>query len=176
MDKLRTPTKLKIEYVPIENLTLYQRNPRRISRLEINRLIRSIRQDPSFFDARPCLVNEIDGKLEIYAGQQRYKAAKRLRWKKIPCFIEKDLNDEAIKRRLILDNRHNGEWDYEMLACDFEVPDLLDFGFTRAELDLDVDKQETSDVVAHAETKAPSVDARQETLCPNCGHVFTPPE
>lgn len=162
---------LQIEFMPLEKLTLYQRNPRRISRLELNRLQRSMKHDPGFFTARPCLVNKIDGQFLVYAGNQRVKAAKKLGWKKIPCFIEENLSDKIMQERLIKDNRHNGEWDYDMLASDYEIKDLLELGFSKSELEIG----DTAEELEKAEQQYRAEKREEEkkgVMCPNCGHVF----
>lgn len=156
------------DFIDIAQLTLYQRNPRRISRLELNRLQRSMKQDPGFFNARPCLVNKINGELLVYAGNQRVKAAKKLGWKKIPCFIEEDLSEEIMQQRLIKDNRHNGEWDYDMLANEYEVEDLTDLGFSKTELEIG----EAEQTYGLEGIKYDKREEKKEKMCPNCGHMF----
>lgn len=55
-------------------------------------------------------VNEKDGKLVVYAGNQRLKAMKELGWKEAWCEIEKDMPEEKMSKEAIIDNTSSGEW------------------------------------------------------------------
>ena len=83
---------------------------------------------------RPCLVNSIDGKLIIYAGNQRARAAKKIGFKEVPCIVVENLDEETMKKRVVLDNLHHGEFDYDILACDYEIEDLVEMGMSEKEL------------------------------------------
>lgn len=122
-----------------------------------------------FFENRPCLVHEKDGKLEVYAGNQRVRAAKKIGCKQVPCIVESGLLPEVIKKRIILDNSHNGFWDFEELANSFEVDLLLDSGFTMEQL---VPIGKDLDVMQEEDTEEPQDVAKKQKICPSCGHVF----
>jgi len=152
-----------LELIELDDLILAEENPRTISKDEMDKLCKSMREDPDFINCRPILVNKNkDKKLIVYAGNQRVRAAKILGWKKIPCILEFDLSDEKMKIRMILDNRHNGQWDYDLLAGNFEIEMLLDLGFDPKDLDIGIDLIETNET----EKK------KKEKVCPNCGHEF----
>ena len=96
----------------------------------MDKLCSRMQQDQDFIWCRPCLVNEIDDKLIVYAGNQRVRAAKKLKWKDIPCIIEKNLSEEMIKERTISDNTHFGAWDMDVLANVYDLDMLIDCGFS----------------------------------------------
>ncbi len=123
-----------IQYIKIKDLSLLDNNPRKITSEQLNKLCSSLESDKDFFNLRPCLVNRIDGKLTVYAGNQRVRAAKKLKWKEVPCIVEENLDENVMKSRIIKDNKAFGEWDWDLLGNDFEFPDLLDWGFTPEEL------------------------------------------
>lgn len=125
---------VEIVHLNISDLKLLKNNPRKISKDQMDKLCESLKNDPDFFINRPCLVNEKDDVLEVYAGNQRVRAAKKLKWKKVPCIIEKDLSEHIVKERIIKDNKTYGEFDYEILANEWDVDLLLDAGFTPEEL------------------------------------------
>lgn len=120
--------------VNIKDLTLLERNPRKITKDQMQKLCKSIQSDPDFLFNRPVLVHDKDGKLEVYAGNQRVRAAQQLKWKTIPCIIEKGLLEEIIKERIIKDNKTYGEFDIDMLANEWDSEILKDCGFTDGEI------------------------------------------
>jgi DNA modification methylase len=126
----------EIVNVKISKLKLLEKNPRKIDKIQFEKLCKSLQDDPAFLNNRPVLVNEQDGKLEVYAGNQRVRAAKKLGWKEVPCIVEKNLSDEIVKARTIKDNKTYGEFDFDILANDFEMEMLFDAGFTASDFDL----------------------------------------
>jgi hypothetical protein len=61
-------------------------------------------------------------------------------------------------------NRNHGEFDYDILANSWDVPDLLDWGFNPEELELiAIDPLESED---KQEKK------KKKHTCPSCGHEF----
>jgi len=128
----------EIKNVDIKSLKLLERNPRKITKEAMTKLCDSLIKDPNFLQSRPVLVNDKDGCLQVYAGNQRVQAAKKLKWKQIPCIIEKDLSDEMVKDRVVKDNQTFGVFDYDILAADYEIEDLLAAGFTPEQLEYDV--------------------------------------
>jgi ParB-like chromosome segregation protein Spo0J len=128
----------EIKRVEIQHLKLLEDNPRTITKESLESLCASIKSDPEMLWRRPVLVNDVEGSLTVYAGNQRVIAAKWIGWTTIPCIIDKDLPKEIIKRRVLIDNRHSGEWDYDILANTFSMDDLFDAGFTPEELELDM--------------------------------------
>lgn len=106
------------EYLPIADLEILDENPRDISHEEFENLCKEIEQDPNYFIQRPCLVNKLTdvGKQVIYAGSQRYRAAKVLGYTEVPCFIEENVPHEVQERRMLLDNHHHGKWNEQKLA------------------------------------------------------------
>jgi len=105
-------------------------NPRTITREDLGRLAGRIKEDPTFFDNRPCLVNFTDGQYLCYAGFQRaHAAAKVLKWKEVPCMIESDVPTDVMRKRAILDNTHDGKWDADVLSgWEFEMDELREMG------------------------------------------------
>lgn len=119
-----------IVQVDIKKLKLLEKNPRKISSDQMQKLCQSLESDPDFFLNRPCLVNQKDDELHVYAGNQRISAAKKLKWKQVPCIIDKDLAPELIRERIIRDNVHHGEFDWDILKVEYDPLELIDMGFT----------------------------------------------
>ena len=114
-----------ITLTPIKNLNLLSYNPRTITTEAMDKLCKSLREDPDFLRNRPVLVNRVDGVLNVYAGTQRVRAAKKLKWKEVPCIVEENLSDDLIKVRMNKDNLHSGEFDWDILGNEFELEDLF---------------------------------------------------
>ena len=114
----------------IDLIQLLVDNPRDISDKDFKSLCADIKKDPNFLLQRPPLIN-YDTKQNIYvcyAGNQRAKAAKELGYKELDVWIENDVPKKLQDERMLKDNLHRGEWNFEMLT-NFEVPELIDFGF-----------------------------------------------
>jgi DNA modification methylase len=124
--------------IPLKNLTLLEKNPRKINAEQMAKLEKSLTDDPSFLERRPVLVNKVNDVHIVYAGNQRVRAAKKLKWKDIPCIVDENLSDDVMKDRVIKDNKTFGEFDFEMLANEFDIEKLLDAGFTPEELHIDI--------------------------------------
>jgi DNA modification methylase len=124
-----------MQLIPTTQLKKREKNPRKIDQQQLDKLCKNIESDPEFFNLRPCLVKQLsDKKYEIYAGNQRFEAAKKLGWKKIPCIIS-EAADDLIKKRIVLDNTHSGEFDYEILKQDYDFQQLESLGFKPEELE-----------------------------------------
>lgn len=125
---------MPIEEIEIKNLKMLEKNPRKITKQAMLKLVSSLEDDPSFIKERPVLVNLVNGVYEVYGGNQRVKAAKKLKWKTISCAVSEDLPEERIKERIIKDNQTYGEFDYSALASDWDVDMLLDCGVAQEQL------------------------------------------
>lgn len=152
--------------IKISDLQLLEKNPRKITKEQMNKLCESIVNDPQFLYNRPVLVNDKDDVLTVYAGNQRVRAAKSLKWKTIPCIVEKDLSDEIIKSRIVKDNKTYGTFDYDMLANEWDIETLFECGFTSTEIDGYLEKVEVDDPVLKDEKE------KKLKMCPSCGHEF----
>lgn len=116
--------------IPFADLEFLDDNPRTIKEPKFKTLVERIRNDPDFFQHRPCLVNHTEGRYLCYAGFQRaHAAAKVLRWKEIPCSVENDVPMDLMRRRAIYDNTHDGEWNSEVLSSwEYEVEEYREMG------------------------------------------------
>ena len=103
-------------------------NPRVIKDDKFKKLVKSIKEFPQMMELRPIIVDE---KNIIQGGNMRYKALVELGYKEIPDnWVKqgKELTEEQWKEFVIKDNVGFGEWDYELLANDFNSYDLVNWG------------------------------------------------
>lgn len=113
----------KIEYVKTETLKCHPNNPRTIKNAAFKKLCESIKEDPEYFEARPCLVNK-DG--IVFAGNQRLRAAQHLGLKEITVIVMDNPALEA--KRMLRDNVSAGEWDFDVLTNSFDEKTIMEAG------------------------------------------------
>lgn len=117
----------EIEYRRVEELTLLEDNPRKISVEQMERLKESIDKNPDYFECRPVILSDRTGELVVIAGNQRVKAATAIGLEAVPTILLSGLTEEREKEIIIRDNVNNGEWDEELLA-DWDAALLDDWG------------------------------------------------
>ncbi|MBR2140899.1 MAG: ParB N-terminal domain-containing protein [Rickettsiales bacterium] len=103
-------------------------NPRRITKENFDKLKQSIKDNPDYFEARPLIVSNRTGENVIIAGNQRYKASQQLGLEQVPCVVLEGLTEEKEKEIIIRDNVELGEWDYDILADEWDSDELNDWG------------------------------------------------
>jgi hypothetical protein len=162
----------EIQLIPIKSLTLLDRNPRKISKEQFAKLCKSLTDDPDFFHNRPALVNMTNAEYKVYAGNQRILAAKKLKWKEVPCIIDVDLGEDIIAQRIIKDNAHYGSWDDDILSADYDMNILLDSGFEKSYFD-GFDNIESFTPPKDADEVLEEQKKAKMCACPECGHEFT---
>lgn len=111
-------------------------NPRIIKDDAFKKLVKSIRELPEMASVRPIVVNQ---DMVVLGGNMRLKAMKEAGWTEVPI-VQVDWDEEKQRQFIIKDNVSGGEWDWEMLANEWEASDLLDWG-----LDLPSDFQAPED-------------------------------
>lgn len=119
--------KLEIEYVDINSIKPYEKNPRH-NEEAIPYVMNSIKE---FGFKNPII---IDKNNVIIAGHTRLESAKRLGMNEVPIIHADDLNEEQIKAFRLADNKvsEKAEWDIDLLneeLGNFDTIDMTDFGF-----------------------------------------------
>ena len=108
----------------ISNVKLNPNNPRLIKDDKFKKLVQSIKEFPEMLNIRPVVVNQ---DMVILGGNMRYKACKEAGLKEIPIIIT-DLSEEKQREFLIKDNTSGGEWDWEVLANEWNSEELEAWG------------------------------------------------
>lgn len=125
-------------------------NPRQWKKKEMEQLKKSLQETPELFDARGILVVPKDGKFVVLGGNMRLAASKSLGLDEVPCIIfPEDTPVEKLKEIVIKDNGAFGEWDYDLLANEWDDLPLTDWG---------VPAWETSDDQRDVETEVQEDD------------------
>lgn len=119
----------KIQYLPIGQLVLNPENPRLIRDAGFRRLVKSLKDCPELFDARPCICSNRTGKNVIMGGNMRYLAAKELKYKDVPAIIMSGLTEDQEREIVIKDNGETfGEWNMDLLSSSWDDLPLVDWG------------------------------------------------
>lgn len=113
---------------PLNTLVKLENNPRTIKDLEFEKLKTSIKDNQDYFNARPIILSNRTGNLVIIAGNQRYEAALSLGLKEVPTYLIENLTEEREREIVIRDNVSNGEWDYDILANEWDSVELDEWG------------------------------------------------
>lgn len=157
---LKEPVLVKLS---VDLIEFPEWNPRDISAREFKKLRTEIKQDPDFLKQRPPLINHITSEKRFicYAGNQRGKAAIENGETEIWAWVQEDVPKEIQDARMLKDNLHRGEWNWEKLKA-FDVGFLNNVGFRFDEMgelfkDKNAVKNDTFNAdEAYDEIKAPS--------------------
>jgi ParB-like chromosome segregation protein Spo0J len=121
----------------ISEIKLNPNNPRLIKDDKFEKLVKSIKEFPEMLDIRPIVVNS---DMVILGGNMRFKACKEAGLKEIPVIVADNLTEEQQREFLIKDNTSGGEWDFEMLANEWDNEQLEDWGLDLVGFDIDSDE------------------------------------
>tara|TARA_Y100001938_G_scaffold47854_1_gene66668 strand:- start:37 stop:525 length:489 start_codon:yes stop_codon:yes gene_type:complete len=124
---------MNIEKIEISKLKPARYNPRQISTKQYNDLKKSIER---FGLVDPIIVNK---DFTIIGGHQRYKICKELKHKEIDCVVL-DLTKEQERELNVRLNKNTGEFDFDILSTEFDIDELVDWGFKHIDLGLNIDK------------------------------------
>ena len=125
----------------LDELTDYYKNPRSLSEKEFKQLKTSL--DKFGMIDKP-IVNA-DSAHTIIGGHQRKHVLEASGVKECECWIpDRELSDKEVEELNIRLNKNTGQWDFDVLANEFQLDDLLDWGFSEKELgihpDIDFDE------------------------------------
>ncbi len=113
-----------LEKRKLSTLTDHPRNPRKLTKDDARQLKESLEK----FGVIDKPVITPAGM--IIGGHQRKQILKKLAIKEVECWVpDRDLTDKEIDELNIRLNKNQGEFDWEKLANEWEITDLLDWGF-----------------------------------------------
>ena len=115
---------MKTELVKINEIKNNPNNPRILKDDKFKKLVKSIQEFPEMLKLRPIVVND---DMVILWGNMRLKACKEAKLKEIPIIKASELTEEQQKEFIIKDNSSFWEWDFEMLANEWDIEQLNDW-------------------------------------------------
>lgn len=105
-----------------------KKNPRNIRHEDFEKLKKSISERPDMLSLRELIVYPNGDKFVVICGNMRLRALRELKYKTAPCkVIPPEISKDDINAILILDNSQFGEWDYDLLANEWDAQDLNDW-------------------------------------------------
>lgn len=177
MKKLKL-TELTVNTGQIEGLPA---NPRLIKDDKFKKLVKSLKELPIMLEKRPVIIDESN---MIIGGNMRHKAAKEAGLKEVPVetftrddaernnieakklnpdYIDKSY-EEQVKEMVIKDNVSGGEWDWDLLANEWDAEKLDTWG-----LDTPIWEENIND---NKEVDPESLLSEGTVECPRCKFEF----
>ena len=122
---------MKTEKVKISQVKRNTDNPRLIKDNKFHKLVKSIKEFPEMLEIRPIVVNNY---MVVLGGNMRLKACQEAGLKEVHIIKASELTAEQQREFIVKDNVGFGEWDWDMIANEWDAEQLDDWG-----LDLPVD-------------------------------------
>ena len=122
---------MKVDKVKISEVKTNPKNPRLIKDDKFKKLVKSIQEFPQMLELRPIVVDENN---IVLGGNMRLKACKEAGLKEVYIVKAENLTELQKDEFIVKDNVGFGEWDWDMLANEWDTEKLDEWG-----LDLPVD-------------------------------------
>ena len=126
---------MKIEKLKIAELNPAEYNPRKMTNKQYEDLKSSLEK---FGLVDPIIINADN---TVVGGHQRLRIMRELGTEYVPT-VRVNLSKEDEKELNIRLNKNTGEFDLDVLANNFEVDELKDWGFKDVELGFNIDKMQ----------------------------------
>jgi ParB-like chromosome segregation protein Spo0J len=96
-------------------------------------------------EIRPIVVND---DMIVLGGNMRLKACKEAGLKEVPIIRASELTEDEQRQFIIKDNVSGGEWDWQMLANEWDDEQLEEWGLDVPEFDTEteIDEKEQKDL------------------------------
>jgi site-specific DNA-methyltransferase (adenine-specific) len=121
-----SPSKLKYNTGQLPGIP---KNPRFIKDDKYKKLIKSLADNPEMLYVREVVAVSHDGELVVVGGNMRARAATELGIKDIPVkILPDDWTPEQVRAFIIKDNVPYGENDWDLLANEWDIDELTDWG------------------------------------------------
>jgi hypothetical protein len=113
-----------IKEINIKEIKSNPNNPRVLKDDKFKKLVQSLKDFPEMANVRPIVVNT---EMIVLGGNMRLRAMQEAGWKKAPVQIV-DWSIEKQNEFIIKDNVGFGEWDWDVLANEWDVDQLSEWG------------------------------------------------
>jgi len=116
---------MKTQKVKISQVKRNPENPRLIKDNKFHKLVRSIKEFPEMLEIRPIVVNE---DMIVLGGNMRLKACQEAGLKEVSIIQASKLTAEQQREFIVKDNVGFGEWDWDMIANEWDNLELNEWG------------------------------------------------
>lgn len=156
----KSEVEVKTFIAKIDDLIANDANPRKISRKAYESLKKSLKDFPEMKQLREIVVDE---NMTILGGHQRIYALKELGYADVNVKQVIGFTDKQKREFIIKDNTASGEWDTDVIANQWDIAELEDWGVPSFNFgDIDGEPKEPA---------AKDSDGNTHT-CPGCGLEF----
>jgi hypothetical protein len=131
-----------IQKVKIKEIKPNPNNPRLIKDDKFKKLVKSIQGFPEMLEIRPIVVND---EMIVLGGNMRLKACIEAGLKDVPIIKASNLTIEQQNEFIIKDNVGFGEWDWDILANEWDTEQLEEWGLDVPSLNSNNNYFETTD-------------------------------
>lgn len=131
-----------MKHTPIHLIKPNPNNPRKLDAAKFEKLKKSLQDFPEMLEKRPLVV--ADG--FVLGGNMRLRAAQELKFETVPVIDASEWTQEQRDQFLIKDNVSFGEWDWDVLANEWDPVQLEEWG---------LDVWQPSESVKETEEKEP---------------------
>jgi len=174
---------MKTQKVKVSQIKSNPNNPRIIKDDNFKKLVKSILEFPKMLEIRPIVVNS---EMVVLGGNMRLKACIEAGFKEVLILKRDDLTEEEQKEFIIKDNVGFGEWDWDILANEYEADLLHDWGMNVPNFDSesynpvldpltnydDVTKEQIQKEAERLANQMLKDRKKVEVICPDCGTEF----
>ena len=129
---------MKVDKVKISEVKTNPKNPRLIKDDKFRKLVKSIQEFPQMLELRPIVVDENN---IVLGGNMRLKACKEAGMKEVFIVKAENLTELQKDEFIVKDNVGFGEWDWDILANEWDTDKLTDWG-----LDLPIFKDDENEL------------------------------
>lgn len=116
---------MQVSKVKISEVKTNPKNPRLIKDDKFKKLVKSIQDFPEMLELRPIVVDENN---IVLGGNMRLKACKEAGLKEVYIVKAENLTDLQKDEFIVKDNVGFGEWDWDMLANEWDTEKLDEWG------------------------------------------------
>ena len=132
---------MKVLKVKISDIKTNPKNPRLIKDDKFRKLVKSIQEFPQMLELRPIVVDENN---IVLGGNMRLKACIEVGLKEVFIVKAEELTEQQKDEFIVKDNVGFGEWDWDILANEWDTEKLQDWGLN---LPIDIEEiKETKDI------------------------------
>ena len=136
---------MQVLKVKISDVKTNPKNPRLIKDDKFKKLVKSIKEFPQMLELRPIVVDENN---IVLGGNMRLKACIEVGLKEVFIVKAEDLTEQQKDEFIVKDNVGFGEWDWDILANEWDTDKLSDWGLNipNYSLGLDVNNMTEDDI------------------------------
>jgi ParB-like chromosome segregation protein Spo0J len=149
---------MKVDKVKISEVKTNPKNPRLIKDDKFKKLVKSIQEFPQMLELRPIVVDENN---IVLGGNMRLKACKEAGIKEVFIVKAEGLTELQKDEFIVKDNVGFGEWDWDMLANEWDSDKLDEWGL---DLPLFIDEPSLDELIGEEKNKPASMKITFKTV------------